>query len=148
MGGSQEWGVAFIIGRWEFLKYLYIVGRGVLSPLFYKDSPLYCLPPPVFKFCPTPSHFPVISNPHSHWFFCCPVSLAEWVIMPHLMCYFTCWWYGSTHVEHWYVSTRRTLMCVYAIKHQVCWRLTQCGFLLVLWFDIKHTNTYSTLKGL
>ena len=39
-----------------------------------------------FKFCPTPSpHFPVTSNPHTHCSFCFPVSLAEWVITPHLM---------------------------------------------------------------
>ena len=38
-------------------KSLYIVGRGVLTPLFYEHPPplLYCLTPslPVFKFCPT-----------------------------------------------------------------------------------------------
>ena len=37
-GGSQEWGVGFIIGDG---KSIYIVGRGVLTPLFYEDSPVY-----------------------------------------------------------------------------------------------------------
>ena len=83
--------------------YIFIVWRGVLTPL-------YCLPP-FFKFCPTtpPPLFPVASNasppptaywhsPHvldtcgkpcPHCLFCCLVSLAKWVIAPHLMCYFT-----------------------------------------------------------
>ena len=33
--------------------------------------------------------FPVSSNTHPHCFFCCLVSLAELVIAPQLMCYFT-----------------------------------------------------------
>ena len=66
---------------------------------------LYCLPLP----------FQILSNrtpqtPQLHCFFCCLVSLAKWVSMSHLVCYFT-WYYPSTHIEHWYHSTRRTL-CV------------------------------------
>ena len=41
MGGGGD---GFVMGTGEFLKSLYIVGRGVLTPLFYEDS-LYCLPP-------------------------------------------------------------------------------------------------------
>ena len=36
-----------------------------------------------------PPNFPVTSNSHLHCPFCCHVSLAEWVIIPHLRCYFT-----------------------------------------------------------
>ena len=79
---SQEWGDG------KFLKSLYIVGRGVLTPLFYED--LHILPIPPFSKVVQPSpKFPVTSNPHLHCSFCCHVSLAEWVITPHLMCYFT-----------------------------------------------------------
>ena len=39
MGESQEWGVGFIMGDGEFSKSLYIVGRGVLTSLFYEDPP-------------------------------------------------------------------------------------------------------------
>ena len=73
-------------------KSLYIVGRGVLTPLFYEHPPplLYCLPPPspFSNFVQLP-HSPVTSNTHSHCPFYCPASLAECVIMPHLNCYFT-----------------------------------------------------------
>ena len=48
---------------------LYIVGRGVLTPIFYEDL--------------------LTSNSHLHCSFCCHVSLAEWVIRTHLVCYFT-----------------------------------------------------------
>ena len=41
MEGSQEWGVGFIMGDGKFLKSIYIVGRGVLTPLFYEDPPVY-----------------------------------------------------------------------------------------------------------
>ena len=61
MGGE----VGFKMGGWEILK----------------------LSPPIL---PTP--VPFFSNfvqTHPHCSFHCPVSLAEWVIMPQLMCYFT-----------------------------------------------------------
>ena len=47
--GSQKWGGGQG-GDGNFLKSLYIVGRGVLIPLFYGDSPYiaYLL---FFKFC-------------------------------------------------------------------------------------------------
>ena len=59
------------------------------KPVFYED-PLYCSPTPLFQILfPSPPPFPVTSNPHPHCSFCCRVSLAEWVIAPHLMYYFT-----------------------------------------------------------
>ena len=48
-------------GDWNFLKSLQIVGRRVLTTLFYED-PLYCLPS-FFRFCPTPSLSSPISTP-------------------------------------------------------------------------------------
>ena len=83
--GARNEGVGFIMGDGKILKSLYIVGRGVLTPLFYEDL-LYCL----FRlFQMLKKKFPVTFNPHLHCSFCCHVSLAEWVITPHLMCYFT-----------------------------------------------------------
>ena len=76
----------------KFLKSIDIVGRGVLTRLFYEDPTM--LPIPSFSIVahpppsPTPN-FLVTSNPHLYHSFCCHVSLAEWVITPHLMCYFT-----------------------------------------------------------
>ena len=86
-------------GDGKFLKSLYIVDRGVQAQFIYED-PLYCVrPPPFFKFCPhTPtspppppilSLFPITSKPQLCYFLSCHVSLVEWVITPHLMCYFT-----------------------------------------------------------
>ena len=40
-------------GDGKFLKSLYIVGTGVLTPLFYEDLP-YIAYIPFFKFCPLP----------------------------------------------------------------------------------------------
>ena len=40
--GARNEGVGFIMGDGKILKSLYIVGRGVLTPLFYEDL-LYCL---------------------------------------------------------------------------------------------------------
>ena len=77
MGRSQ---VGFIMGRGTFLKSLYIIGRGVLMSQFY-EAPLYCQLPLFHSLTP--------STPHPHCSFCCSVSLAEWVMMLHLMCYFT-----------------------------------------------------------
>ena len=56
-----------------------VVGRGFLAPLFYEDS-LNCIPPPFFQIFSIPNHNLLCS-------FCCLVSLAEWMIVPQLMCY-------------------------------------------------------------
>ena len=106
-----------------------IVGRGVLSP-------------PLFKFCPNLLPLPCQLQPPLLFLLSC--FLAEWMITPHLMCYSTEWYYGSTHVKPWYLSTRRTLMCVLCNKvSSLLGSDTWYGFLLVLWFNITHTNTHT-----
>ena len=65
-------------------------------PILWRSPILSSLP--FFKFSPT-TLFPVTSNPHPHCSFCYLVSLAEWVIAPHLMCYFDWWYRGCTHVK-------------------------------------------------
>ena len=55
---------------------------------------------------------PASPNLHPQCTFWCLVSLAEWVIAPHVMCYFTKWCYESTNVEPWYLSARRPMLCV------------------------------------
>ena len=58
------------------------------NPLFYED-PLILSSPSFSNFVqPLPPFF-VVSNPHPHWSFGCLVSLPEWVITSHLVCYFT-----------------------------------------------------------
>ena len=90
-GKPEKRGWFFNGGDWKFLVSLHRWQTGS-TPLFYEDPPIL-LTPSFFKFCPTPvpHHFLVTSNLHSKCSFCYPVSLAEWVIMPYLMCYFT-WW--------------------------------------------------------
>ena len=63
MGKARNGGGSWFYngGDGKFLKSLQIVGRRVLTTLFYED-PLYCLPS-FFRFCPTPSLSPPISTP-------------------------------------------------------------------------------------
>ena len=83
MGVARNGGFGFIMGDWKFLKSFYIVGRGVLTPLFY-ENPLYCLFV-LFQILSTPSPTSLsppipTSNPHLHCSFCFNVSLPEWVM--------------------------------------------------------------------
>ena len=81
-------GVVLYWGDGKFLKFLHIVGRGVLTPLFYED-PLILPTPPFPNFVHPHAHFNITSKPHPYSSFCYPISLAELVIMPYLKCYFT-----------------------------------------------------------
>ena len=98
-----------------------------------------------------PPFFQILSNSppnlHLHCSFFYLVSLVEWMIAPYLMCYSTHWYYGSTHVEPWYHSTRRTLLCDLCNNASNLRRLDTCGFLLVLWFDIMHTHRHTVDTG-
>ena len=70
-------------GDGKFLKSLYNWQRNFMKTLL--------LPTPLFSnfvHIPSPPPFPVTSNHHPKCSFCCHVFLAEWVITPHLMCYF------------------------------------------------------------
>ena len=80
-------------GGMRFFK-MALMGGGDRSsnPLFYED-PLYCLLWLLFQILSNPLFpsppIPVTSTRHPKGSFCCPVSFAEWVITPHLMCCFT-----------------------------------------------------------
>ena len=95
------------------------------SPILWRLS-LYWLPPlPPFFF-----QILFVQAP----FFNCLVSLAEWMIVPHLMCYLL------NGIMDVHISSLSTLVqekpyCVfYATRRQVYWGLTR-GFLLVLWLN-------------
>ena len=100
----------------------------------------YPSPPPFFKIFPPPP-FPVMSNPHPHCSFCCLVSLAEWVIALHLMCYFTERYHRCTHVKPYDLDA---CFMQQGLKFTEVWH--RCGFSLVLWFDLllthKHRHTH------
>ena len=83
MKGSQEWGglkprIGFIMGDMKFLKSIYIVGRGWLTPYFTKTSSLF--PPPIFfKF------FPPLLPLHCHlqppsWLFFLLSCFFGWIV--------------------------------------------------------------------
>ena len=66
--------------------------------------------------------------------------LSKWVIVPHLMCYFTNWYQGSTHVKPWYLSTRRTLMCFLCSKFTEVWHIMWFFAGTLIWYqDTRHT---------
>ena len=112
MEGRGGEGVILKCGDGKFLKSLYIVGRGRLTPYFMKTYIAYPLPSFSNFVCP-PHPTSLSPNTYLHCSFHCPVSLAESVIMTHSICTILLNDnYGSTYVEHWYLTTRKILMCV------------------------------------
>ena len=70
-------------------------------------------------------------------------NLVEWVIAPYFMCYFAYRYYGSTNVEPWYHSTRRTFF--YVARRQGHWGLTFFASILIQYHtytckDTQHTQ--------
>ena len=102
---------------------------------------LWRLPPPIL---PTPL-FQILSNSPLSLPTPTPIALSVVLFLDwmgdHTMGehYFVSWYYRSTHL--WiHLSTRRTLMCVLCNKASSLLRSSTCDFLLVLWFDITHTQ--------
>ena len=94
----------------------------VPKPPYFLKTPYIDYPLPLHPF----SNFARTPQTPTNCSFCCLVSLAEWMIAPYLMWYFTSWCYGSTQCRalvpdgHW---------CVLCNKAS---GLLKCGFLLVL----------------
>ena len=84
MGGKARngGGGAFIVGGRKFLKSPYIVGREVLTPTILWR-------PPYIAYLSFSNFVQSPSTSLSNCSFCCPVSVAEWMIVLHLMWYFT-----------------------------------------------------------
>ena len=124
--------------------FTYLVGsRGLLTPLFYEDPLSPMLPTTPFSnfgLPLPPPNLPVTSNLHSHCHFCCLVSLAEWVITPHDK-------YGSTHIEPWYLSTRRTLMYVFCNKAPSLLRSDTMWFFTGTWIWYHTQNIHNALRS-
>ena len=130
---------SFIIGYEKFLKSLYIVGRGVLTPLVYED-PLYCLPTPFSNFAQAPPTF---------W-----SSLAPLPLFFLLSCFFG--WVGDhtfdelSYLMMIWIYTCWALVPYYQkdldvcfmqqVRGQVYWGLT-CDVVFYWYSDlISHTN--------
>ena len=93
-----------------------------------KAPPLPPLPSPSLLSHPAPR--PRLTSISTAFFVALFLWLNGW--LHHIWCYFTWWYYGSTHVEPWYLSTRRTLLCVY-IRHTTHTR------------DMKLTHPYKNM---
>ena len=118
LGGKEGGSWFYHGGDGKFLKSLQIVGRRVLTTLFYED-PLYCLPS-FFRFCPTPS----LSSPIST-----PTVLS---VMDNM----------DLHILSLGTLVPQGSWCVfYAIRNQVYWALTHN--VVFLWCSdlISYTHT-------
>ena len=116
-----------------------IVGREILTPLFYENLPPPAPDIPYSFFCQILSNFlppfSVASNPH-------PTALSVvWFI----------WLNGwSRHIwcaillndMNVHMSSLRALICVLCNKMSILLRSDTCVFLLVPWFDITHKNIH------
>ena len=113
----------------EMGKTLYIVGRGVPTLLFYEDPPILPTQPHFSNFVTHPSPHPL------------PCHLQPPPTLLFLLSCFFGWIgdhatfdvlfylkYGSIHVKPWYLSTRRTLMCVLCNKASSLLGSGTCGF--------------------
>ena len=126
---------------------------GIFTPIFYEKNPI--LPTPLFQIlsaCPFPN--PTFLSPPTPTPTVLSIALLLWLNgwSRHIWCAILFGDNsGSTHVEHCYLSTRRTLICVLCNKRQVYWGLAHN--VVFHWYSHlishtdKHTNTYSTLRG-
>ena len=113
--------------KWKILTSQEHSWQRVHNPPYFMKDPLYCLP---LKFYPTPS--PALFVALFLW-------LNEW--SRHIWCIIL--YYGSAHVQPWYLSTTRTLWCVLCYKTPVYWGLTHnmvFSSTLIWYHTHKHTQ--------
>ena len=125
-----------------FLKSLYVVGRGVLTLLFYKELPLYCLPPPFSNFDhPPPPTSMSPPNPNHT-----ALSVVTFPWLNGWSCHILYAILFNDNMDL-YMSSLGTLVpegawCVfYATRRQVYWGLTHN--VVFYWYSylISHTQT-------
>ena len=120
-----------------------IVGRGILTPYFMK-TPLHYVPL-LFQILSNPPLLHPTSTPTALF-----VALFLWLNWwsRNIWCYFTYWYYGSTHIEPCYISTRRTLLLVLYNKVSRCWGLTHnvvfCWYSDLIPHRLKNKDTQHT----
>ena len=117
-----------------------------LSPHFTKTLLYYLSPLFVKILSNSPCLQPLTPNPK--YLFLLFVSLGEWVIAPHLMCYFTLIWLDIMDLH---MSSLGTLVpegpcCVfYATRYQVYWNLIPCVFFAST-LICYHTQTHKDIS--
>ena len=135
-GEARNGGISFIMGGWTIFKVSY--------PVILWTPPILPTPTPLCPHTPPPTlhpHFPATTNSHPHCFFL-------------LSCFFD-WMgdYATFDALFYLMASLGTLVpegpwCVFhATRRQVYLSLTHCGFLLVLWFDINHTQHTQHTQG-
>ena len=100
---------------------------------------------------PTPSCLSHLTFTPAALFVVLLYCLSGWLIMVHLMYYFTEWYYESAHVRPWYLSTRRTLACVLCTKvscfrkvWHITWFFAGCWYSNLILQTHTHTRTHTT----
>ena len=121
-------------GMGIFKVSFYIVGTGVLTPVLWKPYIAYPsfqvlsnLPPLLWHLNPNPTVLSVIP-------FLWPNGLSHHIWCSILLTYIT-----DIHKNHDVCFMQQSVRFT-EVSH-IMW------FLLVLWFDITHTNTHGTLSG-
>ena len=139
MGGSQRF-FGFIM--WGMIKSPYIISRGVLTPLFYEDSPILPPPHPFSSFVPPPP------TPLS------PLTSTPTVLSVVLFLWLNVWshhiWCAILHNENMDLHTSSLVTLVpegtwrvfYATRCKVYWALTHN--VVFYWYSdlISHTQTH------
>ena len=128
------------------------------KPLYFMKNPQYCLPPPplfFIKFYPTPlpPPFPLLSNPYTHCCFFCLVSLAEWMIVPHLICCILLNDIRDLQMSSLVTQYQKNLDVCFmqqGIRFTEAWHIVWFFAGTLIWYSIhKHTHIqrHSTLRG-
>ena len=100
---------------------------------YFMKTHLYCLP---FSFQILPNFSPCC--------FCYLVSLTEWVMVPHLMCYLLLHDIMDLHMSNLGTLVSQGLCGVfYATRHQITEFQRMTLSLLILWFHITHTHAHT-----
>ena len=100
---------------------------------YFMKTHLYCLP---FSFQILPNFSPCS--------FCYLVSLTEWVMVPHLMCYLLLHDIMDLHMSNLGTLVSQGLCGVfYATRHQITEFQRMTLSLLILWFHITHTHAHT-----
>ena len=123
------------------------------KPPILGRHPIFPTPQPLFKVYPTPHPtFPVTSNAHPHCPFCCLVSLAEWVIAPHLMCILfndiLLWIYKCRAMAQLYQKDFYVWFMQQGIKFTEVWHRIRFFVGTLIWYHThKHTNAHKTMHS-
>ena len=125
-------------GNGKFLKVSFLSWQRGANPLILWRPPTLPTSPCLFKILSTPPLAPRL-----------PCHLQPPPLLLFFLSYFFGWMGYYAKFDWCVILLREEPWCVfYAIRRQFYWGLTHFfRFLVVLWFDITHTNAHNTLKS-